>query len=67
MEFQKKEGTKQLQKKFNEGIEFTKDKVSPGMFDRSEYNLNRLVDAGKLNKRVEIDDNTLQCTSYYWL
>ena len=58
---------KQLQKKFNEGTEFTKDDVSAGMFDRTVYNLNRLVDSGKLNKRVEIDDETLNCTSYYWL
>ena len=56
-----------LKKRFREGEEFTTDDITYGMFKRAEYNLNRLVELGKLKRRVHLFEKTMNEVSYYSL
>jgi hypothetical protein len=56
-----------LRNKYHEGEEFKADDISPTMFSRSRYNLDRLVELGLLKRRVHLYERTMNVVSYYSL
>ena len=56
---------KQIEKKYQVGEEFKEEDISPRMFNRVRYNLDRLVENGKLKRRTEFYERTLNVVIYY--
>jgi len=56
-----------LKNKYHAGEEFKSDDISPVLFSRSKYVLNKLVENDKLKKRLEFYERTLNLIAYYSL
>ena len=58
---------KQIEKKYQIGEEFKEEDISSCMFNRARYNLDRLVENGRLKVRTEFFERTLNVVHYYCL